>query len=303
MYLEIYIDILFLINFCMNIFLLIIVKRVLKRQSTWYRLIISAALGAVLLCFIAVFPRLNIIIKIGLMYIISTSLMVIIAFKYKNIRKTVKEVLMLFIVTFFIGGILNSIYYYTDVGFYFQELMNGRLYGNINTRFYVSAIISLFLVVKFVIPNFLRNKEKVQNLYEVEITYKHSKLQGTGLYDTGNELSDPFSRKPVILANYCFVEEILDESLREYIKAYYNIETKDFKIKTDNTIEYADKIKFIPFHSVGKKSGILIGIICDEVMINLDDEKKAHENVIVAIYDGKLSTKDDYQIILHKELL
>ncbi|BCN31548.1 sigma-E processing peptidase SpoIIGA [Anaeromicropila herbilytica] len=303
MYLEIYADTLFLINFCMDVFLLIGVKKVLGLSSKWYRIVLAATVGSVLMCIMAIFPYLNLMIKIVIMYLIATTLMVVIAFSYKNFRNTLKEVLMLFIVTFFIGGILNSIYYYTDLGFYFRELLNGRLYMNRNIRFYISGIIALLLVLKLVIPYLVHRKDYCSNLYDVEITFCGLKQQGIGFFDTGNELYDPFTRKPVLLANYTFMDKLFDVPLKEYLKAYYKAQLNESYSNTSITIEYADKIKFIPFHSVGKKNGILIAVVCDEIKIINENETKTHENVIIAIYDGELSTKDDYQIILHKELL
>lgn len=303
MYLEIYIDTLFLINFGMNFLILWVVKGIIKKQTKWYKIILSSATGSIISCFIAIFPTINIIIKILLMYLITSSLMVLIAFHYENIKNIVKEVLMLFVVTFFIGGILNSLYYYTDLGFYFSELLNGRVYANRNIRFYVSIFILLLLILKFIIPYLLMNKEDTKNLFEVQLNMKKTIIKAVGLLDTGNALKDPFSGKPVIIANYTLVEKSLPDDLKNYIEAYYHIEKKDSKTKPNTPIECISQLKFIPFHSVGKKNGIMIGFVFDEIIIKKQTELKIHKDTIVAIYDGQLSTNDDYQIILHKELL
>lgn len=319
MYLEIYVDTLFLINLSMNMILLLFVKKVLSKQSKWYRVLLSGAVGAFIGCIVAIFPSMNLLLKIVLVYLFTSGLMVIIAFSYKNLKTTLRDILMLFVITFFIGGILNSIYYFTDLGFYFRELLNGRLYNNKSTKFYIGVVISLFILMKYLIPYLLKRKKENNNLYPVVIRFGEEKVETIGLLDTGNSLKVPFTNEPVIIGNYQLLKDLLPENMIQYIETYYHIDVlKNINVKFDGDREsikseeqvippledmYVLKVKFIPYHSVGKKNGILIGIVFDEVIIKKDEDSINHKNVVIAIYEELLSTNDEYQIILHKELL
>jgi stage II sporulation protein GA (sporulation sigma-E factor processing peptidase) len=61
-------------------------------------------------------------------------------------------------------------------------------------------------------------------------------------------------------------------------------------------------LRFIPYRSIGK-TGILLGIKLDKVLINTGKETVCNEKVTAAICDNRLSTKENYHVILHKELL
>ena len=49
--------------------------------------------------------------------------------------------------------------------------------------------------------------------------------------------------------------------------------------------KYISKLRCIPFSSLGKQNGMLLGIRADEIQIETEDEKKTSNNVIIGIYD------------------
>ena len=62
------------------------------------------------------------------------------------------------------------------------------------------------------------------------------------------------------------------------------------------------KLRLIPYHSVGK-SGTLLGVKLDKVLVHTEKNTSYNEKVIAAISDNSLSAKDKYHVVLHKELL
>ena len=98
-------------------------------------------------------------------------------------------------------------------------------------------------------------------------------LQILGLIDTGNGLTDPVSGQPVAIME----ETVWNEMQKE---------------------KRPEKYKVIPFHSIGKKRGILEGYEVERIEIECESEKKELTNVTIAVFQGKLSVKGDYQIIL-----
>ena len=62
------------------------------------------------------------------------------------------------------------------------------------------------------------------------------------------------------------------------------------------------KLKVIPFMSLGNENGLLIGFKPDYVKI-CDEEDEVRDDIIVAIYDGKLSKNNLYNSLIGLDVL
>ena len=71
----------------------------------------------------------------------------------------------------------------------------------------------------------------------------------------------------------------------------------------DIPIEYISKLRVIPFTSLGMPNGMLLGIKADNVTIYSEDEKILEENVIIGLYDKKLSKTGKYTSLIGISLI
>ena len=67
--------------------------------------------------------------------------------------------------------------------------------------------------------------------------------------------------------------------------------------------EYITKLKFIPFSSLGKQNGMLIGIKAESIKIIEEEKERIKENVIVGIYNKSLTKRGEYRALIGIELL
>ena len=67
--------------------------------------------------------------------------------------------------------------------------------------------------------------------------------------------------------------------------------------------EYILKLKLIPFSSLGKQNGMLIGIKPEYVKIITEEQEEIKENVIIGIYNKSLTKKGEYRALMGIELL
>ena len=94
-------------------------------------------------------------------------------------------------------------------------------------------------------------------------------------------------------------------------KALYGIVHQELLDNLENIIsgedinidKYASKIRIIPFTSLGKENGILIGIKSDNIKVYHDDKETYIENVIIGIYNGNLSKNNKYKALIGLEIL
>lgn len=305
MYLEVYPDLVFLINFFVDLILIFLVKRVNKKNSSKSKMILAAVTGATSAAIMSIFPWMNSIIRFLLMYALTSLLMIVIAFGRLKLADFIKQWIVLNLITYFFGGFINSIYYHTNIKLWLIEIGNGNIFSNISALYVILAISTIAIVSLFVLW-FLRMYQLQRPLvYDVELILEDRCVQTRGLMDTGNCLYDPICKKPVMVIEKSLIEQLLSpQFMKDMDSAMSYLEGK-----TDDmtTFQYRDNkvfpFSFIPYRSVGK-TGILLGIRLDKVLIHTENECICNERVTVAICDNRLTSgREDYKVILHKELL
>ncbi|SHJ35172.1 sigma-E processing peptidase SpoIIGA [Hespellia stercorisuis] len=105
---ELYIDLLFLINFMMDFLLLRLVGKILKCSTTHGSLFLGALAGALSSCVIVAVPIPYPIIKILLFHTVVNTLMIWLGLRVKEKKLFFEALVMLYISAFLLGGILES---------------------------------------------------------------------------------------------------------------------------------------------------------------------------------------------------
>ena len=62
--------------------------------------------------------------------------------------------------------------------------------------------------------------------------------------------------------------------------------------------DYISKLKVIPFTSLGKQNGILLGIKADELIVEEMNSEKKIDKVIIGIYNKEFSKKRTYSALI-----
>lgn len=184
---KIYIDLFFLFNMIMDATIITSTSILLKRKTSTLRIILSALVGGISSLFL--FTSLN---KI-LVEVLSIILMVIIAFRYKNIRYTCKNILYMYILSTLLGGIVY--------------LFNIKVSSSTFWTYFIIIIISIEAMVLY-IKEIRKMKNIYNNYYKVDIFFKdREKLSLIGFVDTGNNLYDPYKKRPIILVSNKYYRE------------------------------------------------------------------------------------------------
>ena len=178
---KVYIDLFFLFNVIMDIIIITGVSILLKRKTTIFRIILSSFIGGIssLLLFTSID---NLIVEI-----ISICFMMLIVFGYKNFRYTIKNVFYMYILSVLLGGLLY--------------LFNIKVTTNILISYLIIIIISLEVMILY-IKEMKKMKNIYNNYYNIVIIFKgNEKLSLVGFVDTGNNLYDPYKKRPIILVS------------------------------------------------------------------------------------------------------
>lgn len=295
---RIYLDILFLINFGMDAWILWLTGKLCRKHPVWWRQLIAALAGAFLVTILVWIPAPKAWIYTVLGYGVTGLFMCWLAFSPHSVWEMVKSYLCMLGVTFLLGGIMNWLYLETGLGTYIKKLCTENGLGLRGLTILVIASGAIFGILGTGAASI---REEWQNpYYQVILCWKDNRIQGRGLLDTGNFLIDPISHRPVILAEAKWFRTLLSQDYESLVQTYLDTGRIDYDLIAERALS---GIRWIPYRSVGKEQGELLGIICDAMIIKQKHLESIHRNVVIAISPTPLSGDGRYQLLLQKKII
>lgn len=244
---KIYLDYVFFINFLFDFILLLTISIILKRNIKLKRIIIGSIYGGIntFIMLLEISSLFYFILKM-----ITGLLMIIITFKYKNIKYTITNYIYLLILSILLGGtlyLINIEIGYEHIGMLF--FTNGKKVNSI-----ILFIISIIIMIIY--TKILKKYQKEINLYyKVDLYINNKKIKLNGYLDTGNKLSSPYNNKPISIINKDILKDI-----DNFIYIPYNT-------INGNSIMKCIKVDKIYISSIGYKYNVLIGISNDKFLL------------------------------------
>ncbi|MCL2703407.1 MAG: sigma-E processing peptidase SpoIIGA [Defluviitaleaceae bacterium] len=161
-------------------------------------------------------------------------------------------------------------------------------YGNGVTLWLLagSAAVS-YILLRQVISRVKRGTMKKAVFAEVRVRMGNAETAFTALVDTGHSLYEPISGKPVVVAEYAALKPLFPQDLCALFETT-NCEDSENAANAFVSAGFASRFRLVPYHSVGKRGGLLTGFRPDEVMIG-----GVPRDVIIAVYNGLLSLDGD----------
>lgn len=293
---TIYVDVVLLENLCMNYIILFGTGYIIRLKIKHLRILLSSLIGAIyaILAYAGIFPMYaNIFVKIVL-----SICMVYIAFYPKNIKGMVKELIVFYLVSFALGGCAFALLYIVRPQAIFMK--DGVYIGTYPIKIALLGGIVGFVVTYIAFKVVKTRMTKNELIYDMVIKIKDKELTTKVMLDTGNMLKDPISNMPVVLVEKSILYPILPKELLENSK---NILGGDFKENEDINNEYRTRLRIIPFTSVGKQNGMMLGIKVDKIKIITDVDEVINDNAIICVYEKEFSKRKKYFGLIGIDLL
>lgn len=283
---EYYVEYIFAENFLIDFILLYITGNLIKIKIIYKRLILAALIGAIYVILIAYIRKpfmTYFIVKISV-----SILMIMVAYDIKGIIKNIKVILCFYIVTLVMVGAVFALY----------SITNNRVTVNI----ILISIFMVFALLKFLFYEIKLRKEKNNYIRTVTIEVNDKIKSFRAFIDTGNELVDPMSGKPVIVVNIGILGDILGGDVTKEIVEFYKNEGKNY----ENLFlekNYKLKLRVIRYNTISNKNELMICIIPDNITISGNDKNITKADAVIGIYPQKINRKEDYDALLFKKLL
>ena len=294
---TIYVDIIFLENLIMNSIILYATSIILKIKPKTVKIMISSTIGsvyAIILYATNMKMYTSIISKI-----ILSIIMVYVAFNPQNVKKMWKQLLIFYLTSFVFGG--ASLYLIYVIKPQNILMKNGIFAGQYVLKVIMLAAIVAFVVIKISLK-IIKTKFNPKDIYcKIKFKLNGKQIETKAMIDTGNLVKEPITNTPVIIVESTLLENILPKEILNNLENILGGDFSEIPEKIQN--DYISKLRCIPFTSLGKQNGMLVGIKAEEMEIESEDEKKKCNNVIIGIYDKSLTKRGEYRALVGMEII
>ena len=233
------------------------------------------------------------------MKILLSIVIIYISFSPKSLKEIIKMIILFYLTSFIFGGAALAMIYIANCGKIL--IQNGLIIGNytVFTIFLGSLMAILVLIISF---KFIKSKiSKKDLLCYITIKIDKSKVKTQAIIDTGNFLKEPITNIPVIITEHSLFYGIISNEILDNIENILGGDLKNLSNETKS--QYISKLKIIPFSSLGKQNGMLLGLKVNNIEIEEDGKIKIIDKVIIGFYNKKLSKNGEYHALIGIDIL
>lgn len=267
---TVYIDVVIAENFIINYFLILITTQIISIRVKTINIFLASLLGSVYTLFIFI-PEFNFLTSIigKTLFVV---IMMTITLKSRNISVILKGSLIFFMTSFMFVGVC----------FFFALMQNNYditkafIIEKYSSKYFLFSGIIIYIFLNRVIL-YVKDRISLTNLiYDLEMNIDGEKINIRGFLDTGNELREPVTTLPVIIAEKNYFSQIKLDG-----KNLFNIPYKVINGCNDTMLGL--KVKNIKMYN--KSSNILI------------------KDAIICFCDKNLSKNGDYEALLSRGII
>ena len=294
---TIYLDVVLIENLIMNFIILYATGIIIKTKINNIRLLLASLLGAIYS--IVEYTSILEIYSSFILKIILSIIIVYIAYNPQSIKKLWKHILIFYMTSFVFGGAAFALIYIVKPQEIFMK--NGLFLGTYPLKtILLGSIIAFFIIV----TSFKIVKTKISNkdmFCSIKVKLNDKIFETTVMIDTGNLLKEPITNTPVVVLEYTLLYECIP---KEILNNLENIIGGDFdKIPEKIKQEYISRLKLIPYSSLGKQNGMLLGIKAEKIEVLNENYENDKKDVIIGIYNKSLTKRGEYRGLIGIELL
>lgn len=304
-----YIDILFLVNWMMDAVLLIVTGRMLRRKIRLGRVSGAAAAAAAGGCLYTIlswkignikgiygaWKWMEVVLHGSLLLcylLLLPAFMVRFAYPTKEWRELLRGCLCLYVSAVLLGGLIHVVYDNTALGRFWRLWMAGRDTEAISIWLLAGALAGSFIAIECGrrYRHASRNRERIQ---EVTLYYGGRQRTVQALWDSGNQLQDPFTGQVVHILQSEDACELLGEEIYRYVMGEGSPAPLHEVITEKESIPYP---RWIPCRSLGSAHTLLPVISISRLQLA---DGQVLEAPLIGLSSVPLSGDGGYQMLLH----
>ena len=291
---TLYIDLILLENIIMNYIIILATGMICRGEVKLIRLFLGSVVGAVYAILVYVID-LEIYTKPIIKLLVSVC-MIYISFSSRNIKILLKQLLIFYLTSFCFGG--AAYYLLHNINPNMIRSANGVLTGTYPIKVAILGGILGFFIINISFRIIRSKLTKKDMIYDVEIFYNLKSSNIKVILDTGNLLTEPITKTPVLIVESKKLKDVIPEKILNNIEEVIRYSTFD---DIDENIK--SRCSIIPFSSLGKNNGIIIGFRPDYIKIYTEEGEEIRKKVIVGIYNNNIAKNQQYSGLIGLNLL
>lgn len=297
---TIYLDVIWALNFILDMMLLMLTQILAKDDTGRIRIMFGAFVASLLVPISLYYPHSFFTTIYG--KILYSLLIILSSFRYVNMYRMVKRLLLFYFVTFTIGGGLIALHFLLqnpiEIAASGLFTFNSGYGDPISWIFVLIGFPIIWLFTKRNMDKHAIEKIRYDELYPVTIQMNHLSFSTNGYMDSGNQLVDPITKKPVIICDESFLKQWFTEVDWNILKEAH--ETLDFQAIPP---KWEERIHIIPYQGVEGKSNFLLAIRPDQLAVTHHNEQILTERVLIGIQFATLTKDETYHCLLHPQII
>lgn len=296
---DVYLDVVVLQNLVWNYLILLLTSKIVKSKASNLRLLVGAALGAGYVVVLITMPGLKAYQSIGAKLLLS---LVIIAVTFGPEKPIYffKLLAVFYCSTFIFAGAAFAVIFFNLAGGFVK---NGIYINFIESSWTwgLPAVILVAVIARILFETLKVNSIGERLLIPLRISVESRMVGIRALLDTGNSLHDPLSNLPVVVVEFTAIRDLLPFEMQEIFERSVD---QDLGMISHimSSSSWQSRFRIIPFNSLGKTNGMLLGFKPDFIEVGDEEDMKGVSDVIVGIYNSPLSKNDQYKALLNPEI-
>lgn len=275
-----------------------------KLKVSWWRLGLSALVGALYVVMMFV-PELSFLYTFLIKFALSL-VMLWISFGFRSLQSYLRALGAFYIINFAAaGGILGFHYLLQSSG----DIWNGIMFTSTGGQahrlkigfWFVLAVFPLVLFIfKLSQSSKVRREQLESYIGEVSVEIEGVSVVCPGLLDTGNRLSDPLTRIPVMVMEASLWEGHLPASWKGRLT---QTGADTLLLETDGqSFAWQDRMRLVPYRGINRGSSFMLALKPDLVKIKLGGQTYTSKRVLIGLDGGTLSGDGAYRAVIHPDL-
>ncbi len=301
----VYLDLVFLLNFLIDGATLLSTAWTRKQRVRWLHIAAAALIGAAYVLMMAL-PPLSFLFTFFAKCLFS-ALMIYTAFGFGSLQHFLRNLGIFYLINFVAAGAIYGVHYFLLSS---GEAINGiwlvRLGGSADTGgvglLSVAVVFIGALVLYRIVFGGAKEREALSGYFaEIRVRIDRFEIGCVGLIDTGNQLRDPLTRTPIMVMEAARLRDKLPDSWLDRIRdAQVEQMIADASLES---FEWQDRLRLVPYRGVNRKTGFMLAIKPDQVVITHQSRRIEPDKVWIGLDGGRLSSDNSYQAIIHPVLM
>lgn len=299
----VYMDVVWLVNLVMDAAILAATGWIAKRRTRYFRILAGAFVGATyaLLLFA---PSLSVFTTWFGKAVVSL-VMVYVALPCKTWLELLRTAALYYFVAFVFAGTAVALHYaIPGVSVAGGSIVSGHglaFATSVKSLGLVLAIPLSYGIIRYSVGRARRLQTRHVSLYHVSVDILGCQISFVGLPDTGNQLFDPVSRKPVCLVDASVFVDILPQPIASAIRRNQDVLTA---LRDVADPDWISRITLVPYRGAGGTQTLAVAIRPDRVILAQDGcTSQVRVPCLLALHLEPLSVEGRFQAILHTEIL